>query len=354
MILPRERITMSDEKEPVDSPGMNLSFDLNLLRVLDAVLSEGSVAKAARRLHVTSSAVSNALARLRILVGDRLITKKGRGIVPTPRALELAPVLAKSLRDLQDAVQGGAFDPAATTRTFTLALSDANQLVLLPRIASVFSIAMPRARLRAISIDSVSSLGGLAGPEVDVVIGPHGEAADIHTEWLLDQPTVLVSRRDHPLAANHGSQQGAAALRHVAVEMAPGKGLRDVTEAAYSAAGVDRQVAITVPSFVCAAVPEPLYDAMGPTLRLRTIAAPIPPFSVPMKLCWHERTHADPAAAAFRELVRRAVGGSSAARSSALTVPARTPPGSATRAKKSGTRSGRNARAHRSAAKASR
>ena len=70
------------------------SLDLNLLRVLDAVLTEGGVSRAARRLHVTPSAVSNALARLRTLVGDRLITKKGRGIVPTPRALELAPVLA--------------------------------------------------------------------------------------------------------------------------------------------------------------------------------------------------------------------------------------------------------------------
>jgi len=90
-----------------------------------------------------------------------------------------------------------------------------------------------------------------------------------------------------------------ATLQHVAVEMAPGKNLRDMTDAAYTAAGVARHVVMTVPSFMCAAavaamtnfvatVPEPLYDAVGLTLRLRTIPAPIPPFSVPMKLCWHE------------------------------------------------------------------
>jgi DNA-binding transcriptional LysR family regulator len=293
------------------------SLDLNLLRVLDAVLTEGSVSRAARRLHVTPSAVSNALARLRTLVGDRLITKKGRGIVPTPRALELAPVLAKSLRDLQHAIHGGAFNPAMTTRSFTIALSDANQLVLLPRIASLFSTVLPRARLRAISIDSVAPLGGLAGSELDVVIGPHAGGEDIHAELLVDQPTVLVCRRDHPIASRRRSRDMMATLQHVAVEMAPGKNLRDMTDAAYSAAGVARHVVMTVPSFMCAAavaamtnfvatVPEPLYDAVGLTLRLRTIPAPIPPFSVPMKLCWHERTHSDPAAAAFRELVRRA------------------------------------------------
>lgn len=292
--------------------------DLHLLQVLDAVLTEGSVARAALRLHVTPSAVSNALARLRLLIGDRLITKKGRGIVPTPRALELAPVLARSLRELQAAVHGGAFDPAATTRTFTIALSDANQIVLLPRIASLFSAEMPRARLRVVSVDSVSSLGGLAGADVDVVIGPHEEEAHVHVESLIDQATVLVCRRDHPIASKRLSSKSTAALRHVAIEMAPGRGLRDMTALAYAKAGIARDVAMTVPSFACAAavvaatewvatIPEPLYDAMGPTLRLRTIPPPIPPFSVPMSLCWHDRTHADPTAVGFRQLVRRAL-----------------------------------------------
>jgi DNA-binding transcriptional LysR family regulator len=294
------------------------SLDLNLLRVLSAVLTEKSVAKAARQLHVTPSAVSNALARLRILIGDPLITKKGRGIVPTPRALELAPVIANSLRDLQRAVHGSAFNTATTTRRFTIALSDANQVVILPRIASLFSAEMPRALLRTISIDSLALLDGLAGPEVDVVIGPHAGGTNIHAELLVDQPTVLVCRRDHPTASKPRSRDRVKALRHVAIEMAPGRGLRDVTAAAYSAAGVARDVAMTVPSFMCAAavvattdfvatIPEPLYDALKPALRLRTLQAPIAPLSVPMKLCWHERTHADPAAIAFRALVRRAV-----------------------------------------------
>src|SRR5690348_5976207 len=179
-------------------------FDLNLLLVLDAVLAEGSVAKAARRLHVTPSAVSNALARLRITLGDPLLTRKGRGIVPTPRALELGPLLAKGLRDLHDAVRAGGFSPSMTTRRFTIALSDAGQAVLLPRIVALFFKEMPRARLRAVGIDSLVLLGGLAGQEVDVVIGPEEADGDIHAERLFEQNAVLICREGHP-ALSKGS-----------------------------------------------------------------------------------------------------------------------------------------------------
>ena len=118
------------------------------------VLAEGSVAKAASRLHVTPSAVSNALARLRVLFGDPLLTRKGRGIVPTPRALELAPVLARTLRDLQDTVRAGTFNPGIATRRFTIALSDVGQVVLPPGVsgrtarltATFFQVGAGRAR----------------------------------------------------------------------------------------------------------------------------------------------------------------------------------------------------------------
>ncbi len=299
---------------------MSLSrFDLNLLLVLDAVLTEGSVAKAANRLHVTPSAVSNALARLRILLGDQLLTRKGRGIVPTPRALELGPILAKGLRDLHDAVRAGGFSPATTTRRFTIALSDAGQAVLLPRTVALLFEEMPRARLRAVGIDSLVPLGGLAGQEVDVVIGPEPADGDIHAEPLFEQNAVLICRDGHP-ALRKGSGRLVGVLRHVAIDMASGQSLRDLAGAAYAQAGLARDVAMTVPTFSAAAavvaatdlvatVPESLFDVMAPLLRLRALPAPIPPLAIATNLCWHERTHADPAAAAFRDVVRRAVGG---------------------------------------------
>jgi DNA-binding transcriptional LysR family regulator len=288
-------------------------FDLNLLLVLDAVLTEGSVARAASRLHVTPSAISNALARLRLLVGDQLVTRKGRGIVPTPRALELAPILAKGLRDLHDAVRASGFSPATTTRRFTLALSDVGQVVLLPRIASLVAKEMPRARLRAVGIDSLILLGGLAGPEIDAVIGPEEGSGDIHVEKLLEQNAVLICREGHPALT-----KGGGALRHVAIEMAPAQGLRDLAGTAYARAGVTRDIAMTVPTFSAAAavvaatdlvatVPASLFGSVGPLLRLRPLPSPIPPLPIVTNLCWHERTHLDPAAVGFRDMVRRAV-----------------------------------------------
>lgn len=298
---------------------MSLSpFDLNLLLVLDSVLTEGSVARAAARLHVTPSAVSNALARLRLLLGDQLVTRKGRGIVPTPRALELAPILAKGLRDLHDAVRAGGFSAATSTRRFTIALSDLGQTVLLPRIVALLQREMPRARLRAIGIDSLMLLGGLAGPEVDVVIGPDAGGGDIHVEKLFEQDVVLICREGHPALSKGTDPKSMSAVRHIALDMAPGQGLRDLAGAAYARAGITRDVAMTVPTFSAAAaivsatdlvatVPASLFDTVGPRLRLRALPSPLAPLSITTNLCWHERTHADSAAAGFRDIVRRAV-----------------------------------------------
>jgi DNA-binding transcriptional LysR family regulator len=280
--------------------------------VLNAVLSEGSVATAAKRLHVTPSAVSNALARLRVLLRDPLVTKKGRGIVPTPRALELAPKLAKTLRELHEVVHAGAFNAAATTRRFTIALSDVAQIALLPHIGKLFTKEMPRARLRAVGIDSLNVLGGLAGPEIDLVIGPDEGGVDIHSEALFEQPAVLICRASHP------ALKGRTTLRHVAVDMAPNQGLQNLAETAYAHAGIARDIAMIVPTFSAAAavvavtdlvatVPESLYVSLRRVLRLVTLPLPIPPLMLSTNMCWHTRTHADATAAGFRDIVRRAV-----------------------------------------------
>src|SRR5262245_48601207 len=104
---------------------MNLSaIDLNLLLVLHAVLEERSATRAARRLHVTQSAVSNALARLRQLLNDPLVVRSGRGLVATPRAEELAPLLRELTTRLTVALDRREFVPEASTRTFTIGLAD--------------------------------------------------------------------------------------------------------------------------------------------------------------------------------------------------------------------------------------
>src|SRR4028119_2332891 len=134
-------------------PGDLAAIDLNLFVVLDAVLREGSVTAAAGRLHVTQSAVSNALARLRDLVGDPLLVRRGRGLVPTPVAAELAPRIAQALAQLGAVLtHRHGFDPAASTRCFTLALTDNQEVSDLPRILPRFTARLPQASLKVVTV----------------------------------------------------------------------------------------------------------------------------------------------------------------------------------------------------------
>ncbi|RKI69551.1 LysR family transcriptional regulator [Corallococcus sp. AB049A] len=294
------------------------ALDLNLLLVLHTVLTERSVVRAAERLHVTPSAISNSLARLRSVLGDPLVTRKGRGIVPTPRALALAPAIARGLRELESGLHEAPFEPARCKRTFTLAVADAGQVTWGPRIASRMGQEMPDARLAVVGIASLVALGDLTSSQVDLHLGLAGRGAGLHVEPLLDERTVLVAREGHPALAKRLSPRALGALRHVSVEMVPGKGFRDLAGAAYARAGIRREVAVTVPSFLTAAamvaqtglvttLPASLLAAQGTRLGVRGINAPVPAHTVKLALCWHDRTHADPAARYFRELVRRAV-----------------------------------------------
>lgn len=296
---------------------MNLSaLDLNLLLVLHTVLTEGSVARAARRLAVTSPAVSNALARLRVALGDPLTVRSGRGIVPTPRAAALAPVLARTFAALGEAVSGTDVDPVRTEREFTLAMADVGQVAQLPRIVERLATAMPRARLRVVSIDTLHAAGGLASTAVDVSIGAGERGPGVLAEPLHEEHIVLVARRAHPRVKARVAKRVLTSLRHVEVHVAPGKGNRALA-AAYVAAGVTRDIAVTVPTFTAAAaivsktdlvasLPVSLVEVLGPRLGLRVVATPLRPVTTTIRLLWHDRTEHDPTLRAFRALIRSA------------------------------------------------
>jgi DNA-binding transcriptional LysR family regulator len=294
------------------------TLDLNLLLVLDAVLAERSVARSARRLHVTPSAISNALARLRAALGDPLLVRSGRGVVPTPRAKALAPALGRALRDLEQAIHGADFDPATAERELTLAMADVIQVVKLPAIAAALAAQMPRARLRVLSIDTLVASGGLGGTSVDLVLGAGETGPGVRSQQLYDEPIVLCARARHPALRRRVTKVELAALRHVDVQVAPGFGNQRLA-ASYAALGISRQVAAVVPTFAAAAalvagtdlvasLPASLIDVLGPRLALRPVETPLARVSTRISLLWHERTHADPAQRFFRDLVVRATG----------------------------------------------
>ena len=295
------------------------SIDLNLMLMLHVVLLEQNVARAAGRLHVTPSAVSNALARLRDALGDPLVTRKGRGIVPTPRAIELAPILARTLHDLEAALVTAPFDAARCTRTFTVAVADVGQVAWIPRLAVSMRRELPLAHLRVVGIDSLVSLGDLGSSDIDLHLGIRSKGPGLHVEPLLEDRSLLVARRDHPAAAaGKLSRRALADFRHVRVDMVPGKRFGDPFAATFAQANIPREIVMTMPSFSTAAevvavsdlvtmLPSSLFAAKAASLGLRALATPLPAHTTKFAMSWHERTHADTAARAFRALVRRVV-----------------------------------------------
>src|SRR5262249_36196804 len=151
--------------------------------------------RAAERLHVTPSAVSNSLARLRELLGDPLVVRSGRTVVPTPFARELAPEVGAAVETLR-AILGSRHevDAEACTRAFTLASAD--NIGILPNIAARFARIMPRASLRVVTLDHAVASGGLASGDIDVLLGlPPTVPPEIRSEPAYSDRLVCVMWR---------------------------------------------------------------------------------------------------------------------------------------------------------------
>jgi DNA-binding transcriptional LysR family regulator len=298
------------------------SVDLNLFYVLHVVLAERSATRAAKRLHVTQSAVSNALGRLRDLFGDPLLVRQSLGLVPTPRALALAPLIAAAVGDLERALGPGAgFDPADTRQTFTLAAADTHQAYLVPSIAARFERAMPRASLRIVSSDFLVATDGLASGAVDAVLAPQTAGAPrACSRVVLEERGVLLVRRDHPRVKRRMTKALFNELRHIEVQVvlgATGTGHR-VASQHWARAGLRRDVALAVPYFITAAlvaaktdfvaaVPDRLAELFATFLPLKIAPATFAMPTLVTALVWHPRTDTDPAARHFRQVIFDAV-----------------------------------------------
>lgn len=303
---------------------MNLSsYDLNLLHVLHVMLEERSVSRTAARLHVTSPAVSNALARSRSALGDALFVRKGRGLTPTPRALELAPTLASTFGHLERALSQVPFDPRTSTRVYSLALSDTDQLSSLSPIARAFARSLPSAKLDITSIDTLIACGGLDGSTIDAAIVPPGPPDGAHLRTLYEDEAVFIVRKRHPRIRRRLTSALFNAEAHVDVHLVLGKAGRGHrgAEDAFARHGLSRRVAATVPTFAAAAtvvaatdllagMPRRAAVILARSLPLEVLRPPMPPLRFPMMLAWHERTHRDPAASYFRELIASALAAS--------------------------------------------
>ena len=291
------------------------AVDLNLVLVLHHVLAEGTVVRAAERLHVTPSAVSNSLARLRGLLGDPLFVRSGRTVVPTPLARELAPQVATTVEKLRVILEARRkFSPEACTRSFTLASAD--NIGILPAIAARFAQSLPRASLRVVTLDHAVASDGLASGDIDVLLGlPPTIGRDIRSEPAYADRLVCTMWRKCAPAGRRLTFKRFLEARHVEVAL-QGKHAIDYVDGVLSRLGHRRSIALSVPQFALAAscVIGTPYITMLPASMAKGLASALPlavcrpPFELPaitILQLWHARSDADPGSTLLRTIIRQ-------------------------------------------------
>jgi LysR family transcriptional regulator, nod-box dependent transcriptional activator len=264
------------------------NFDLNLLVAFEVLIEERSVTRAARRLHVTQSAMSASLRRLRDSFGDAILAQHGKVMVPTPHALALAPQVSTALATLRRLIEpSGGFDPATATRVFRIAASDYITTVLLAPLVAALEREAPRIRLEIVLPDE-STPERIAKGEFDLVLTPEEFLDPGHpAELLFEEAHVVVGCQRNPLLRAPMTSDAFAAAGHVAVRI---DGRNTFIENELSRLGLVRRVEVYAPSFIqapwllpgtsrIALMHERLARLMVPALGLCTVA---PPFKVPV------------------------------------------------------------------------
>lgn len=294
---------------------MRLSqIDLNLFIVFDAIYREGGITLASKRLHLSQSAVSHALARLRELVSDPLFERRGNDMVPTALARTLASTVASSLGELETVLHRlGHFDPATSRRRFTIALRAPQELQVLPRLVAEVARAAPLVELAAVRIDRRSVEEELASGEIDVALDvalPVGP--EVRRERLSGEPLVVLARREHPAVHETLDLATYLALEHVLVTgRRRGGGYEDM---ALGRLGVTRRIRVRCQQHAAACevvsrsdllATMPRRHAQQVNRRTKNQVLPFPAKIPPMELYlyWHANAADDPAGQWLRALI---------------------------------------------------
>lgn len=289
--------------------------DLNLLLTLDVLLTEGSVSAAARRLRLSPSAMSRALARLRSVTGDQLLVRAGRVMVPTSRAIEMRDKVRLLVEDAQALLRPeDDVDLLALDRTFTLRASDGFAETFGPELVRRVRAEALNIRLRFIRKLDKSSQGLRDGTTdletgvIDDAIGP-----EIRSRALFADRFIGVVRSDHPITRSTVTSSDYASWPHVATwRLGLGTGfidehLEDIGLARTTVTSVDgfaAALALARGSDLIATVPERHTAGLRGGMHSFTIPLPLQDFTI--SLLWHPRLDSDPAHRWLRELVRAA------------------------------------------------
>ena len=286
--------------------------DYNLLITLDAVLAEGSVAAAARRLGLSPSAMSRSLARLRQTTGDPLLVRAGRGLVPTPRAIELREKVGQLVQDAEAVLR-----PAETpdlkklVREFTIRTSDGFVENFGPVLIERIGDEAPGVRLRFAHKTNKAS-DSLRDGSVDLETGVIGETTgpEVRTQLLFRDRFVGVVRAGHALAKGKMTPERYAVGKHIRVSRQGRE--RGLIDEVLAASGLERDVVTIVGGFSTAVALARASDLIAsvPERHTGNLRAGMFSFGLPfaapeiaVSMLWHPRLDADPAHRWLRRVV---------------------------------------------------
>jgi len=310
------------------------TLDLNLLRVFDAVMEERSVLRASQKVALSQSAVSHSLARLREILEDELFVRTTSGMQPTARAVNMAPRVREALKSLELAVDLTKFEPAKSTKRFTLAASDFTTQIIGSPLLQIFGREAPHIDLAIKPVTRIDLAEQIDLGRIDAAIGVFSTPPErLRSSALFAYDDVLItsakrrtgtldreklSRLAIAVVSFGGEQEGA--VDGFLSERGLARRSEMFDRGALEQALVDSErtprIAVTMPHFLAlpallegtelaAIVPRPLADAFTHTQAIAVHELPYPTTPLEVCLLWHERQEDDPAHAWLRETVRR-------------------------------------------------
>jgi DNA-binding transcriptional LysR family regulator len=293
------------------------SLDLEWVAVFDEIYKTSNVSRAAERLDITQGAASTALNRLRAYFDDPLFSRTPRGMMPTPRAEALYPVLRGVREGLEQARTGrSTFVPAQAERSFRICMTDISEIVLVPILMNHLRVVAPRVSVEVEKI-SPESPRRLEDGEVDLAVGfmPQLEAG-FYQQVLFSQRFVCVASQTHPRIGQRFTKAAFGREQHVLVS-ASGTG-HAIIDKTLARAGVARRVALRVQNFLgvagivaatelIATVPSHYATVMQSRESIRILPMPHALPSYEVKQHWHARFHTDPGNAWLRRTMAELV-----------------------------------------------
>lgn len=303
------------------------TLDLNLLRIFDAVMAEGSLTHAAEVLAITQPAASHALKRLHDAVGEALFVRNAFGMTPTPKAQALWPQVRAALSALQMALAPGEFDPQTQPVSFRLAMTDASAALLAPALVAVVEREQALCNLRVLPLTTSDPQRLIQQGEVDLALGHFpetvtallaaGRDATLRHARLYDTRYVCVMRRGHPLAERALTLDAYCEAHHL-LTSSTGRpqGYVDQT---LTKLGRQRRVVMSVnqhftagqvltQSDLLSVLPLAFLPATGHEAGLLVRELPFDLGTMQVSMLWHMRRDAEPAHRWLRDRVLRSAG----------------------------------------------